>query len=76
MRIGTVEEAVALIGTTWERDGLRRTITRIDGLRPSSIGMDVCGNVYWCRPGKPERKSPQWLPYFNDWLTKATKVES
>lgn len=72
-RIKTIQDAVELIGTTWERDGKQRTVTRIEDLELSSFYDSVIGKVYWKRPGGKERKQPQWFPYFNDWLVKAVR---
>jgi len=75
MHVKTIEDAKALIGTTWERDGKRRTVTRIEGLRISGWDNNtLCGNVYWRRPDGAERKLPQWLSYFLTWLSMAVQV--
>jgi len=75
MRIKTVEEAKALVGTIWERDGLKREITRVERLREMKSYNIIAGDVYWRRPGGKERKLPQWIPYFNEWLTKAKRIK-
>ncbi len=64
MPVDTFADIEKLVGTTWERDGLQREVTRVEN-----------GNVYWRRPGGKERKQPQWFPYFRMWLEKAVKVE-
>lgn len=73
MTIKTIEQAKALVGSTWERDGLRREITRVEDLRMSTHGT-VLGNVYWRRPGGSEQKRPLWFPYFQEWVSKAERV--
>lgn len=73
--IKTIEQAKTLIGTTWERDGLQREITRIENLRVSCHGT-VFGNVYWRRPGHAEQKRPLWFPYFQKWLCKANRANT
>jgi hypothetical protein len=75
MKFINESEVLALIGTTWERDGLRRRIDRIEGIRKSYQSGKMLGNVFWGRPGHPTRKQCQWLPYFREWLSKATRVE-
>jgi len=75
MKIETIEQAKTLVGTTWERDGQQRHITRITDLRMGTFSC-VCGHVYWARPGGKERKQSVWLPYFRDWLAKASEVKS
>lgn len=76
MQVTTIDEARALVGRTFERDGKRRTVTRVEGIRPSVFGPThgLCGDVYWSRPGGKEQKRNIWLPYFNDWLSKAVEV--
>ena len=75
MHVKTIEDAKALIGTTWERDGKSRTVTRIEDLHVSTWdNSTVVGVAYWKRPGGKERKLPQWLPYFLQWLSKAERV--
>ena len=70
-----VDDAKELIGQVWERDGKQREITRIENLYPDHRGELVFGDVYWKRPGRKERKVPQWLPYFDEWLSKAELIE-
>ena len=70
--INTVEDAKELVGQVWERDGKKREVTRIENLR-ASHGY-VHGNVYWRRPGGKERGNPKWLPYYGQWLSKATRI--
>lgn len=72
MKVKTVDEAMALVGRTFERGGQSRTITRIEQLR-ETCGR-VFGFVYWKRPGGKERVQPKWLPYFNEWLSKAQET--
>jgi hypothetical protein len=75
MRVKTVEQAAELAGTIWEQDKLQRQVVRVENIATSRTSSHIRGNVYWKRPGAPvPRKLPQWLPYFNDWLAKATPV--
>lgn len=73
MRITTIAEARELVGRTFERDGKRRTVTRIEHLSTGQGGA-LCGDVYWCRPGSAERQRPQWLFDFLTWHEKATEI--
>ena len=76
MRTKTLKEVKALVGTTWERDGKRRTVTRIEDLHISIWDDETpVGDVYWRRPGGRERTRPFWLPNFWTWLAKAKRVE-
>ena len=76
MRVKNVAQANALVGTRWERDGLHRVVTRVEGVAVSHYdGRTIWGKVFWKRPGGKERKHPQWLPYFNNWLGKAVPVD-
>lgn len=69
MKITTIEQANALPGTAWVRDGLTREIDRIENL--NQWGRYIRGNVYWRRPGDVVRSNPQWFHYFKGWLAKA-----
>jgi len=60
----------SLVGRTFERDGKRRTVTRVElWTEDRSIG-----NVYWARPGMKERTQPIFSSYFETWLRGATEV--
>ncbi len=59
----------SLVGRTFERDGMRRTVTRFV---PWS---DTHGDIYWARPGKAPRLKPIYSGYFVDWLSGATEVK-
>jgi len=60
----------SLVGRTFERDGLKRKVNRVDtyGYGPGR------GNVFWGRPGGFSRLQPTWLPNFLKWLEKAKEV--
>lgn len=77
MKIETIEDAKSLVGKTFERDGKRRIITRIENLCAFEFGgyINLRGDVYWKRPGGNEQKKNIWLPYFCDWLSGATEVQ-
>jgi hypothetical protein len=69
----TLEEACALVGTTWERDGKRRTITSIEDLRMS--GDIVVCYIHWKTPDGKQRKKPTWVSSFEEWRSKAVQVQ-
>jgi len=61
-----IEDPYELVGRTFERDGMRREVTRVE----RSIGYDI----YWRRPGGNERKEPMWWPNFQTWVENADEV--
>jgi hypothetical protein len=70
--IMTIDDVKTMIGKTYTRNGNMRTICRIDDLYQGVCGFT--GNVYWKRPGGKERRLPQYLPYFLDWVKNASEV--
>ena len=59
----------SLVGRTFERDGMRRTVTMFVQWSAAS------GDIYWARPGKEPRLKPIYSGYFVDWLHGATEVK-
>lgn len=75
MRVKTVEEAKALAGTTWERDGLRRTVLRLVNVYQGNGWVGGC--IAWGHPHELEDVAHIcFIRTFNEWLAKATKVEN
>jgi hypothetical protein len=70
----TIKEVHALVGQTFGSGKNVREVVRIEGIR-ESFG-NFTGSVYWKRPGGKERKQPQWLPYFLQWLRKVQREEN
>lgn len=52
-----------LVGRTFEKNGLSRIITRIEG-----------GNVYWRRPNGAEQKRPKWWAHWREWMAGAKEI--
>lgn len=73
MQVHTIEDAKNIAGKTFERDGLRRTVTRVNDVH--ICGVSILGYVYWKRPGGKECGAPKCLPIFNAWLTGADEVD-
>lgn len=74
MRIETIEQARELVGRTFERDGKRRIVVRVDNLSEGRPGWFMSGDVYWKRPLGKTRSHPVILFDFKEWLSKATEV--
>lgn len=68
----TIDDVKAMVGKTYTKNGNTRTVCRIEGLSQGVCGLT--GNVYWKRPGGNERRLPQYLPYFLEWVKKAQEV--
>lgn len=72
--INTIAEAAELRGTTWERDGKRRVVTRVVNL--CAMYGKIYGSVYWRRPEGLERLLPSPVSNFDAWLSGATEVKT
>ena len=67
----TVEEAKALVGTSWSYNGQTREITRVENTEQSQFDNTIMADVYWRSAGGNERKKPTPLTSFRTWLNKA-----
>jgi hypothetical protein len=63
VNVMTIGGRAGLPGKTFDGPGGKRTVTRLER-----------DNVYWKRPGGKERKYPQHLGGFLNWLGKASEV--
>lgn len=70
-RVTTIDEAHALVGTTWERDGKRRFVHRVEA--QWLLYLDC--HVHWSRPGETATRET-WITTWNDWMSGATRVEA
>lgn len=73
MKITTAEQAKALEGRTFEKDGRTRTVLLVANCREVR-GLPLQGEVYWGRDGRRSR-IPFQLPAFLLWLEGAVEVK-
>jgi hypothetical protein len=77
MALKSIHEAGSLVGKTFEREGKRREVTKVSGLKISEFdGRTVLGDIFWKVPGGNERKAPTKATDFGAWLSKASEVSN